>query len=160
MSGAFSTNSSITQTEVETGTLPLSPADHVAVNFFCEFFRVFRSGHGDDRVGVGVVDVLVGNKGVQRRVDAAGPRVQVVHRVRVHSDHFVLDRCFDALLVGVVINEFQGVQLVHIKRCKVLAFRGAQIAARTFDEHHLLVSSRQRVGHSEFAAGVAAARVG
>ena len=109
---------------------------------------------------MGVVDLLERDEGVQRRVDRARPRVQVVHGVRVRRHHPVLGRRLRPLLRIRLVERPEHSQLVHGQRREVLPLRGPQVAARALHPQHLDVLARERVGHQELAAGVPAPRVG
>ena len=80
------------QPKLEAGPLPRQPADLVAINFLGELARILRCGDGDHRVGVHMVDMLVGQEGVQRRVDRSGARIEVEGRVRQQLHHLVFVR--------------------------------------------------------------------
>ena len=148
------------QAEVEARPLPGQPGHLVAVDLAHEPLAVLRGRQGDHRVRMGVVDVLEGDEPVQRGVDRARPRVEVVDRVGVGRHHPVLRRRLRALVRVRLVERAEHPQPVHVQRREVLALGGPQVAPRTLHPQDLDVLARERVGHGDLAAGVPAPRVG
>ena len=148
------------QAQVEARSLPIDPDDRVAVNLAGKLPPIAAGSDGDDGVGVAVIDMPIGDEGVQRRVDRAGARIQVVDAMRVHGDHGVFDWRLDALDFRRVVDVLQLHQLVPVKRGEVFALAGAQVATRALDKHDVHIRARQRIDLRDFAGGVAAAGVG
>ena len=107
-----------------------------------------------------VVNVLGGDKRVQRGIDGAGPWVKVECGVRVHTDQIVLDLGFDPFDLGPIVNGLQRQQFVHVQRGKIGSCGCPQVAAGTFDPEDLNFLIAERVGHHYLGRRVAAARVG
>ena len=80
------------QAEIEAGTLPRQKADLAAENLLRQLFGVGRGGDRDHRVGVDVIDVACGNKGVQRRIDRGRARIEIEGAMVEQRDHFVFMR--------------------------------------------------------------------
>ena len=57
------------ETELEARSLPRQPSDFGAIALGDERLAALGGGEGDHRIGMQMVDVVLGDEGVQRRVD-------------------------------------------------------------------------------------------
>ena len=138
------------EAEFEAGALPGQPADLVAVDLLRQFLRILRGRDGDDRVGMHVVDMLVGHVGVQRRIDRSRARIQVEGAVRQVADHLVLE-------LEAAIDALQRFQLLLVERRETVELDRADIAAGSLDPEHLDILTGQRVLLHHLGRRVAAA---
>ena len=76
--------------ELEARAPPGQPADVVAVALGDERLAVVGGGERDHRVGMEMVDVVLGDEGVQRRVDRRHRAAVAEAAVRVEADDVVL----------------------------------------------------------------------
>ena len=78
----------------ETQLKPRAHPGHVihfiAEDFLRELFAAAARGHGDNRVGMHVIDMLARNEAVQGRIDRAGAGIEIECGVKIHGDHVVL----------------------------------------------------------------------
>ncbi len=72
------------------GSLPRQPADVGAVALGDERFAALGGGEGDHRIGMEVVDVILGDEGVQRGVDRRHGATVAEPAVLVVGDDVVL----------------------------------------------------------------------
>ena len=141
------------EAELEPRPLPGQPADRVAIDLARQLLGAGGGGNRDHRVGVDVVDMAVGQIGVQRRVDAGRARVEVEGAVGQVAHHLVLVR--DA-----AIEALQPVELVQIERGEPVELHRAEVAARALDPQHRDRLAGQRIARLQLGRGVAAAIVG
>ena len=141
------------QAEIEAGTLPRQKADLVAVNLLRQLFGVGRGRDRDHRVGVDVIDVARGNKGVQRRIDRGRARIEIEGAMVEQRDHFVFMR--DA-----AIQPLQRLELIEIEGGEAVALHRADVAARALHPEHSLRLLRQWIARLHFRRRVAAAEIG
>ncbi len=141
------------QPQLVARALPGQPADLVAVDLAGQGLRAPRRRDRDHRVRVDMVDVAIGQVGVQRRVDAGGARVEVEGAVRQVAHHLVLVR-------EAAIEALQLVELGHVERREAIALHRAEIATGALDPEHGHLLAGQRIGHRQLGRGVAAAIVG
>ena len=82
------------EAEFKAGTLPGNPDEGVA-EFSIELVHLIETvgggGEGNAPVGMEMVDMLEGQKAVQRRVDGGGDRVVAEGGNGVHGDHVVFE---------------------------------------------------------------------
>ena len=141
------------EAELEAGAAPGQPADLLAVDAPREGPAVARRRDGDHGVGVHVVDVPVGQVGVERRVDRGGARVQREGAVGQVAHHLVL-------VLGPAVDVAQAVELVPVEGREAVAPHGADVPARALDPEHLDGPAGQRVALRHLGRGVAAAVIG
>ena len=139
--------------ELIAGTLPRHPADRALEHLLCDRLGTRRCGDRDQRVRVHVVDMRVGQRRMQRRVDRRGSRVQVEGAMRQVRHHLVFVR-------EAAVQALQCAQLVHVEGGKAVELHRADVAARALDPQHLDLSAGQRIALEDFRRGVAAAVVG
>ena len=106
-----------------------------------------------------MIDVLVRNEGVQRRVDGAGARIQIEDAMAVRRIHHVLDQGLRPTLGTAQVARLHRAHFVEIKRSESVAFGGTQVAARSFQPEHLNPLISQRIDLRQFRRSVAAAGV-
>jgi len=75
------------QPQIKTGPLPIGPDHLVPVNFLTDLLPLGACRHRNRRVGMGVVEVPVRDKAVQRRVDRGRPGVEVEGAVGIGRHH-------------------------------------------------------------------------
>ena len=148
------------QPEFKAGPHPLDVFHLAAENLLRQFLATLARRNRDDRVRVHVIDVLAGDEAVQRRVDAAGARVEVEGGVEVHGHHVVLGLRLEALVVARGVHPLQAVELVLVERGEILALAGAQVAAATLYPQDLHLGVIERVGFHDLGRGVTPAGVG
>ena len=117
------------QSQVEPGTLPGDPRELAAEDARHQLLAVPRGGDGDERVGVHVIDVAVGDEGVEGRVDAAGPRIEIERTVRKVRRHLVF-------VLEAAIPRLQRAELVEIQRREALERRRSEVPARSLHPQH------------------------
>ena len=148
------------QAELETGPHPRNPDDLVAVDLAGQLLGALRRGDADGGIRMRVIDMLERQEAVERRVDAAGARIQVERGVAEHADHRIFERRLHSLGRAGGVDGLQTDQLLLIERREVLAEAGAEIAAGTLDPEDLDRLAREGVLLDDLGAGVAAAGVG
>ncbi len=141
------------QPEIEARPLPRQKAELAAEYLPGQLLRVLGSRDGDDGVGVDVIDMLVRNEAVQRRVDGGRARIQAERAMVEQSHHLVLVR-------EAAIGAFEPYELVLIERGEAVALHRAEIAAGALHPEHLDGSAGQRVLVRDLGRGVAAAEIG
>jgi hypothetical protein len=147
------------QTEFKSRAHPGRPENFVAVDFPRQLIRPPRRRDRDHGVGMRVVDMFAGDKGVQRRVDRRRPRIKVERAVRVKADHPVFNRGLHAPLGCCRVNRLETFNAGQVEGRKVPCVARPQVAARTFDPQHFDLFSRQRIALDQLAGCVAAAGV-
>jgi len=142
--------------QLKTRPLPGYPGELMA-EFLVELLHLLPpvggSGECDGPVGVEVVDVIEGQKAVERGVDGGRDGVVAEGDQRIERNHLILAR--DA---GVDLFERQ--QLVEVEGGEAGALDAAEVAAGAFDPEHAFRLAVEWIGLVEFGAGVAAAEVG
>ncbi len=93
------------------------------------------------------------HKTMQRRIDGSGTRIEIECAVRKETDHTVF--VFNAL-----IDAFQRVELVLIKRSKAVEHNGADIAARALDPKYWNLFAGQRIDFLYFCRCIPATIIG
>ena len=63
------------QPKVKSRPLPINPPHRIAVDFVGQLPTVAASGDGNDGVRVSMIDVVIGDKGMERRINRTGARV-------------------------------------------------------------------------------------
>ncbi len=136
--------------DVEARPLP-GQVDHlVAVDLAAQALLIHRRRHRDHRVRVKVVDVPLRDEGVERRVDRARARVEVVDAMAVEGVHLILDCRLRAALGRFEVSALHGPDLLDMERGEPVALGGAQVAARALDPEHLDVVTAERVRLESF----------
>ncbi len=141
------------QPQVEAGSLPRNPAHGVPPNFPRHLFAVFGSGHGNQRIGVQVVDMFEWKHPVKGGVDRRGPAVQVKDAMVEQAYHAVF-------VVQAFVYVFQAAQPVRIQAGNPGPRQRPDIAARSLNPHHLRIRAGQRVLLDGLATRVPAPVVG
>ena len=126
------------QSEVEPRTLPGNPRELAAEDARHQPLAVPRGGDGDERVGVHVIDVAVGDEGVEGRVDAAGPRIEIERTVRKLPRHLVF-------VLEAAIPRLQRAELVEIQRREALERRRSKVPARSLHPQHDVALAGERI---------------
>jgi hypothetical protein len=129
------------------------PADLAVEEFLRDAPAVLGGGNGNGRVGVQVVDVVEGQKGVQRGVDGGRLGVEVENAVVEQLYHFVFEG-------QAPVPVLEGVQAVEVEAGQPAPRQRAQVAARALDPHDPYGLPRERIGFGRLATGVAAPVVG
>ncbi len=117
------------QSQLKTRAHPWDVNDFVTVDRFCHLDAIRASGNRDGSIRVGVVDVCVRNKAVQRCVDRRRARVEVESAMREHGDHVVLGLRFDPLIRTGGIKFLKPEKLGLVKGRKVLLLGRTKISA-------------------------------
>jgi hypothetical protein len=138
------------EADVEARPLPRDVNDVIPKYLCAEFPLIHRGSYGDDCIWVQMVDMLEGDKRVQRRVDGAGSWIQAVYAVAVHRIHPVLDPGLGSAMRIAQVERFHGSDLVEIERCKAIALCCPEISAGSLDPEHLDILVRQRIFLGEF----------
>ena len=141
------------QSQLEARPPPRQPADAVAVDAAGDALAVGRRGHRDHRVRMDMIDVLVGHKGVQRRVDGGGALAPRKGAVREHVRHLVL-------MPGPAIDLLELLQGVHAQDGEAVEVHAAQVPAGALDPHDIDHAPEDRVLLPGLDRGVATAVVG
>ncbi len=141
------------ETELESRSPPGQPADLVAEDLGGQRLAVLRGSNRNHRIGMHVIDMAIGEIGMQRRIDRGRARVEVEGAMRQIADHLVF-------MSGAAIDLPQLQQLLHIERRKAIELHGADIAARALDPEHISLGTTQRIGQQDFGRGIAAAVIG
>ena len=114
------------QTQIKTRSLPWQISNLSTKHFRCEFFRVLCRRNGNHRVSMHMINMSIGYKTVQGRVDRSGTRIEIERAMIEHAHHRVFLR-------NVFVYIFEAIQLVHVKRGKTIEFHRANITTRTLD---------------------------
>ena len=117
------------QTDVEARPLPRNVNHLFAIDFIRQFLLIDRSGDSDHCIRMKMIDVLVRNQRVQRRIDRARARIQIKDAVAVHRVHHIFNRRLRAAIWIAQIKRLHRADFVEIERRKAIAFRCAQVSA-------------------------------
>jgi hypothetical protein len=139
--------------KIESRTLPRNPSERAAENLTGQPLAMPCRSNRDDGIRVHVIDMAVGAEGMQGRVDARGPRIQVERAVRKVRWHL-------AFVIAAAKEPGESAQLFQGQRREPVQLGRPEIAARALDPEHLERLTRERVGCCEFRRGVPASEVG
>ena len=103
------------QTYVEARALPRDVDDFVAVNLFAETLLIDRCGDCYDCVRVQVVNMLVRNERVKRRINRTSARVKAIDTVAIHWIHRIFNRRFRSALRAAEIDRLHSPNLIQIE---------------------------------------------
>ena len=141
------------EAELEARSLPRQPADVGAVALGDERLAALGGGEGDHRVGVEVVDVVLGDEGVQRGVDRRHGAAVAEPAVLVVGD--------DVVLVDPGgVHRLEGADPVEIEERQPGDGHRAEVAAGALDGEHPRRRAGDRVGEGHLGGRVAAGEVG
>ena len=140
------------QAEVETWPLPRQKTELPAINLARQRVGVLACGDRDNRVGVNVVDMRVGNEAVQGGVDRRRARIEVECAVIEQSDHLVL-------MHEATIDRTEAEKLVEVERRETIELHRADVAARALDPKDFRRRAGQRIGGGQLRRRVPAAEI-
>ncbi len=141
------------QAEIETWALPANPADFVTIYPLGYGLRLMGGRNGDDGIGVQVIDMTVGNEGMQRRIDTGGARIEPEGAVRQQPHHVVFG-------ITALIKLFQTLHAIEIERGEAVALHRAEVTAGTFHPQHRHRRAGQRIEILQFRRGITPAEIG
>ncbi len=139
--------------ELEARSFPRQPTDFRAVALGDERLAAFGGGEGDHRIRVEVVDVVLGDEGVQRGVDRRYGATMTEAAVLVVAD--------DVVLVNPGrVHRFEGAHPIEIEEGQSGDGHRSEVAAGPFDCEDARWRSRDRVGEGQLGRRIATGEVG
>ncbi len=113
------------------------------------FLRIVDTHQADNRVGVGVVDMLARHKSVQQRLDALARAALLKPGSFQISDHFFVGHCVT------LVERFD---LVHFEQGELRFLDGQHVRPGRLDRQHLDLPPHM-IGHHDFGAGIPAVNI-
>ena len=126
------------EAKLEARSKPRNPAHIVSEDFIGELSAAPRRSDRDHRGRMHMIDVSCGKEAVQRGVDGARARIQVVGAMGEESHHVVLGDRLRALVRPSCVHLSQDEQLGHLKGREVGRLGRAQIPAGAFHPQNVL----------------------
>jgi hypothetical protein len=118
------------QSKVESGPLPRQIADLVAIDLARQLFGIRGGGNRDHGIGVHMINMRIGHKPVQRRINGGCARIEIERAMIEQLDHLVFVR--DA-----PVQLLQPQELIHVERREPIQLHGPDIAARSLHPQDL-----------------------
>ena len=115
-------------------------------------FAVRARSHGDRPIRVQVVDMIVGNERMQRRVDGGGNGVIGERAGRIERHHLVL-------MLFAAIHVLERLEFVEVEHRETTVFDAAEVAAGAFYGHDASGFAGHGVNGIVLGTGVATAEI-